>query len=109
MQESPAVLRDVLAPSLRPNHVEEACVAAQLLPEHQPEHGLGAQDLQPLNARVNAALLAALYEDLDDRPDRLRFSRRTTWLVEGITFTELSSVLREVVLSSPNTTTLAGM
>lgn len=132
MQEPPAVLRDVLAPSLRPDHVEEARVAAQLLPEHRPERGLGAQDLQPPNARVNAALqctearfhrLHTLRMGWSAGPrtanhraqsvgptpphpvspsstcwqrfmriwmtgqTRLRFSRRTTRLAEGITFT----------------------
>lgn len=57
MQEAPAVLCYVLAPRLCPNHVEEARVPVQLLSEHWPEGGLGAQDLQAPDARVNAALL----------------------------------------------------
>ena len=56
MQEAPAVLHYVLAPGLCPNHVEEACVATQLLPKHWPERGFGAQDLQPSNARVDTIL-----------------------------------------------------
>lgn len=47
VQEAPTVLGYVLAPGLSPNHVEEACMTTQLLPEHWPESGLGAEDLQP--------------------------------------------------------------
>jgi hypothetical protein len=56
VQETPTVFCYVLAPGLRPNHVEEACVTTQLLPEHWPESGLGTQDFQPPNSSVNATL-----------------------------------------------------
>lgn len=57
VQEAPAVLCYVLTPCLGSNHVEEARVPAQLLSEHWPEGGLGAQHLQAPDACVNAALL----------------------------------------------------
>ena len=56
LEEALAVLRDVPAPGLGPNGVEETRTATQLLSEQRPESGLGAEDLHTPNPGVNAAL-----------------------------------------------------
>ena len=61
LEETLAVLRDVPAPGLGPNGVEETRTATQLLSEQRPESGLGAEDLHTPNPGVDAALQEAQF------------------------------------------------
>ena len=61
LEEALAVLRNVPAPGLGPNGVEETGTATQLLSEQRPESGLGAKDLHTPDPGVNAALQGAQF------------------------------------------------
>lgn len=57
LQKLGLVLKDLLAPGVGLDGVEEVGATAELLLEHRPEGGLGPQHLKAMDPCVNATLV----------------------------------------------------